>query len=59
MSNLRQVFFDLDGTLPDSRERLYRLFCELVPESRLSFDKYWALKRRKQDHKTILASLYH
>ncbi len=41
----KQFFLDFDGTLIDPRARLYNLFCQLVPECRLSFDEYWALKR--------------
>lgn len=48
------IFFDLDGTLLDSRERLYQLFQHLVPDSKLSFDDYWKLKRNKIGHKEIL-----
>ena len=48
------IFFDLDGTLLDSRQRLYQLFQELVVASTLSFDDYWELKRNKINHKQIL-----
>ena len=48
------IFFDLDGTLLDSRKRLYLLFQDLVPESTLSIDEYWELKRNKISHKDIL-----
>ena len=48
------IFFDLDGTLLDSRERLYKLFQHLVPESSLSFNEYWRLKRNKIAHREIL-----
>ncbi|KAB1232133.1 HAD family hydrolase [Chryseobacterium viscerum] len=52
------IFFDLDGTLIDSRQRLYQLFQSLVPTSELSFDEYWALKRNKISHKEILLSKF-
>ncbi len=48
------IFFDLDGTLLDSRKRLYYLFQQLVPESTLSYDDYWNFKRNKIGHKEIL-----
>lgn len=48
------IIFDLDGTLIDSSERMYRLFCELIPQSRLSKEQYWALKRDKVNHKMLL-----
>ncbi|MBS1520092.1 MAG: HAD family hydrolase [Bacteroidetes bacterium] len=53
------IFFDLDGTLLESRPRLYRLFKYMVPSCKLSFDEYWALKRNKIDHKKILKNLFH
>ena len=48
------LIFDLDGTLIDSRNRLYQLFQRLVPESTLSFEEYWKLKRNKISNKDIL-----
>lgn len=52
---IMNIFFDLDGTLIDSRKRLYNLFQHLVPESGYNFDEYWNLKRNKISHKEILA----
>jgi phosphoglycolate phosphatase len=52
------IFFDLDGTIFDSKERLYRLFQELVPQSNLTFEEYWSLKRNKIGHKTIIANYF-
>ena len=48
------IFFDLDGTLIDSRLRLYNLFQELVPQSKFSFNEYWQLKRDNINHAKIL-----
>lgn len=48
------IFFDLDGTLIDSRKRLYFLFQHLVAESMFSFDEYWIFKRDKVSHREIL-----
>lgn len=48
------IIFDLDGTLIDSSERMYRLFQELVPESDFSKEGYWELKRNKVNHKMLL-----
>jgi len=48
------IFFDLDGTLLESRPRLYQLFQYMVPLSKLSFDEYWELKRNKITHRQIL-----
>lgn len=50
--------FDLDGTLIDSSERMYRLFCELIPQCTLSKDEYWAYKRNKVNHKNLLMMKY-
>ena len=52
------IFFDLDGTLIDSRLRLYSLFQQLVPQSKFSFDEYWNLKRNKINHATILKQYF-
>lgn len=49
-----KIFFDLDGTLFNSKTRLYKLFQELVPSSNLTFDDYWKLKMNKIGHKEIL-----
>ena len=50
-----KIFFDLDGTLLDSRQRLYRLFQYLVPSSILTFEEYWNFKRNKVGHQEILS----
>ncbi|MEN0053967.1 MAG: HAD hydrolase-like protein [Mucilaginibacter sp.] len=48
------IFFDLDGTLIESRPRLYQLFQHMVPSSKLTFDEYWLYKRNKITHREIL-----
>ncbi len=50
--------FDLDGTLIDSSERMYRLFCDLIPECGLSKEEYWNYKRNKVNHKKLIEMLY-
>lgn len=50
------IIFDLDGTLIDSRLRLYRLIKDLVPNLSLSFEQYWAMKRNKISNESILRS---
>ena len=52
------LIFDLDGTLIDSRMRLYSLFRHLVPETSFSFSEYWRLKRNKVSHQQILADRF-
>jgi phosphoglycolate phosphatase len=52
------IFFDLDGTLLDSRDRLYQLFQTLVNESNFTFEQYWELKRNKVTHKQILTDTF-
>ena len=48
------MIFDLDGTLIDSRQRLYKLFQKLVPASKLSYELYWNFKRNQVSNETIL-----
>lgn len=52
------IFFDLDGTLLDCRERLFRLFQFLVPASNLSFETYWELKENHVKNGNILSSYF-
>lgn len=51
-----KIFFDLDGTLIDSKHRVFAVFRHLVPESKLTFEEYWELKGNKKDHKHILTN---
>jgi len=53
-----RIIFDVDGTLVDSSDRLYRLFCDLTYDYRLTKDAYWALKRSKHSHEVILKDLF-
>ena len=48
------IIIDLDGTLIDSKLRLYRLFQYLAPKSKLTFEQYWDLKSRKISNEIIL-----
>ena len=52
------IFLDLDGTLIDSKMRLFLLFNFLVPNSKYSYDEYWNLKQNKISHKEILKNNY-
>ncbi len=53
-SMTRTLLLDFDGTLIDSRRRLYGLFRELVPSSDLSFEQYWDLKRQGLSQPNLL-----
>lgn len=53
-TGIMKIFFDLDGTLIDSKQRLFRLFHHLVKEADFTFDAYWDLKRNKINHGEIL-----
>ncbi len=48
------IVFDLDGTLINSKLRLYRLFQHLAPSSTLTYDQYWAFKKNKISNEEIL-----
>lgn len=52
------IFFDLDGTLWDSQDRLYSLFCDLTHITSLSKDEYWTLKRSKISNESILEQYF-
>jgi phosphoglycolate phosphatase len=53
-----KVFFDLDGTLIDSKIRVYTLFSNLVKTNKLSFEDYWNLKKSMFPNDWILENLY-
>lgn len=49
------IIFDLDGTLLNSKNRLYALFNTLCPVSNLTFDEYWLLKHQGVSNQEILS----
>ena len=51
------IFFDLDGTLWDSKVRLYTLFCDITKKKEISMEDYWNRKRAKVSNEQILESL--
>lgn len=53
-----KIFFDLDGTLIDSKLRMYSLFQELVPKSNLTFVEYWEYKKNKFSHSMLLNEIF-
>lgn len=53
-----KLFFDFDGTLIDSKSRLYNLFSSLVKESHLSFNEYWGLKKTGLGHAAMLQNIF-
>ena len=52
------IFFDLDGTLVDSSERMYFLFCDLIPECTFTKEEYWSYKRDKITHQDIIKKFF-
>lgn len=58
MDKKKNIFFDFDGTLIDPRRRLYQLFQELVPPSKLTFDEYWDIKRKRTDQQKLLTEWF-
>lgn len=53
-----KLIFDLDGTILDSKKRLYQLFQSLTPESNLTYEDYWKLKYSKLKNEDILEKLF-
>ncbi|OBS13116.1 hypothetical protein ATE49_13690 [Elizabethkingia miricola] len=53
------IFLDLDGTLIDSRYRMYKLFSDLVLKCNLTFEEYWNKKFDGKAHKNILNEDFH
>lgn len=53
-----KIFFDLDGTLIDSKLRLYSLFQELVPQSNLTYEEYWKYKKNEFSHSMLLNQIF-
>lgn len=55
---MARIFFDFDGTLVDSQQRLYELFRELCPECTMNYGEYWAVKRGRMSQKDMLQEYY-
>lgn len=55
---MKKLIFDLDGTLIDSKQRLYSLFSELVPSSILTFNQYWEIKQSGISHSNLLKNKF-
>lgn len=53
-----KVIFDLDGTLLNSKLRLYRLFQHLCPESQLTYEDYWVAKEKGISNLKILSDKF-
>lgn len=52
------IIFDLDGTLLDSKQRLFDLFCKLCKEAEINYQQYWSIKREGISHSKMLTSMY-
>lgn len=48
------LIFDFDGTLINSKMRLYRLFQKLAPAVKITYEEYWNLKKSKHSNQDIL-----
>lgn len=55
---MRNIFFDLDGTLVDSRLRQYNLMAELIHGFNMSFADYWLIKREKVNQADFLKNFF-
>ena len=55
---MANLFFDFDGTIVDSKVRLYKLFCELCIDNKFSFNDYWELKRESLTQAEILKKYF-
>jgi phosphoglycolate phosphatase len=53
-----KLFIDLDGTILDSRKRVYEVFQFLNKQSDLSFNSYWEIKREGVSHENILLNRF-
>lgn len=51
------VFFDLDGTLINSKERVYQLFIDLTKVV-IPFEDYWDYKKDKKSNEYLLSSRF-
>jgi|688.fasta_scaffold411833_2 phosphoglycolate phosphatase len=56
--SIKNIFIDLDGTILDSKLRLFLLFKHLVPDCDFTFNEYWELKQNMYSHETILIKFY-
>lgn len=54
----RKIFFDLDGTLIDSSQRMYALFCKLNTNYKMCYDKYWNIKKQGISQKQMLMTYF-
>lgn len=54
----KAFYLDFDGTLISAAQRLYTLFQELTPESSLTFDEYWDIKRRRTNQADLLGGRF-
>lgn len=51
------IFFDFDGTLLESRPRVFNLFNSLSGNTIISYDEYWQLKRNMFSNEWILTHI--
>ena len=53
------ILFDLDGTLIESKIRLFQLFSLLIPNTCLDANKYWEKKQAGIGHEVLISSIQH
>lgn len=52
------LFLDLDGTLVNSQMRLYKLFCMLCRECKMTYSEYWSIKRQRISQAEMLKTYF-
>lgn len=54
----KNIFFDYDGTLINSKKRMYNLFRELCPENAFTYQEYWKIKRAQINQNDFLKKYF-
>lgn len=54
----RKIFFDWDGTLLNSSNRMFNLFCELNARCNMTYAEYWKIKRSRISQKEMLMQYF-
>ena len=54
----KKIYFDLDGTLIDSKKRQFLLFLELIGDNLFNYEQYWNVKRNNISQKDLLKKYF-